>query len=190
MVKKKKRKKENKIFSEIVLFQKREMFRSTMQNYKVAPEIEHLVNPKVFDMDQHTVTVTDVSEIDITGQDGLRLGVNKVRIVFWLFLLLRWNIINHIFFHLDFFFFFFFFNSLMVWYSMLSIVGNKIRNLSSILDEAVCILLLSNAHGKGMNSSVLSLAMGRADWIDLWETCIVVQISNSNQGYCAQVVIF
>lgn len=61
--------------------EKREMFRTMMQNYKVAPEIKHLVDPKEFDVDEHTVTVTDVSEVDITGQDGLRLGVNKGSVV-------------------------------------------------------------------------------------------------------------
>lgn len=61
--------------------EKREIYRTMMQNYKEAPEIKHLVDPKVFDLEQHTVTVTDVSEIDITGQDGLRLGVNKGSIV-------------------------------------------------------------------------------------------------------------
>ena len=41
------------------------------------------------------------------------------------------------------------------------IVGNGIGNPSSILDEAVCVLLQTISLGKGINPSVLSPAKGK-----------------------------
>ena len=44
------------------------------------PEIDlkEFIKPEVLDLPQHTVTITDISDIDFSGQDGLRLGQNKV----------------------------------------------------------------------------------------------------------------
>lgn len=36
------------------------------------------VETSVMDLPSHTVTVSDISEIDLAGHGGLRLGVNKV----------------------------------------------------------------------------------------------------------------
>ncbi|GFR97989.1 ribosomal RNA-processing protein 17 [Elysia marginata] len=40
------------------------------------PEIEQLVKPEVFDLPEHTVTISNISEVDFVGKSGLRLGQN------------------------------------------------------------------------------------------------------------------
>ncbi|XP_014770691.1 nucleolar protein 12 [Octopus bimaculoides] len=57
--------------------EKRELFKTMARESAIPEEIKHLLDPKVYDLDNHTVTVTDISEVDLSGQDGLRLGVNK-----------------------------------------------------------------------------------------------------------------
>ncbi|XP_062616329.1 nucleolar protein 12-like [Saccostrea cucullata] len=44
------------------------------------PELDDIedVETSVVDLPSHTVTVTDISEIDLAGHSGLRLGVNRV----------------------------------------------------------------------------------------------------------------
>ena len=44
---------------------------------------------------------------------------------------------------------------------MVIISGNKIDDSTSILDEAVCLSPHANVLGKGMNSSLLPLAMSK-----------------------------
>ncbi|GFO04218.1 nucleolar protein 12-like [Plakobranchus ocellatus] len=40
------------------------------------PEIEQLVQPEVFDLPEHTVTISNIGEVDFVGKSGLRLGQN------------------------------------------------------------------------------------------------------------------
>ena len=42
----------------------------------VVPEIQHLVEPEVFDLPEHTVTIADIGEVDYVGKSGLRMGLN------------------------------------------------------------------------------------------------------------------
>lgn len=56
------------------------MMKSKVDNQPSVPEIQHLLDPTVYDLPSHTVTVTDVSEVDLTGKDGLWLGQNTVSI--------------------------------------------------------------------------------------------------------------
>ncbi|GAB1604948.1 nucleolar protein 12-like [Argonauta hians] len=57
--------------------EKRELLKTMVQESVIPEDIKQLLEPKVFDMDSHTVTVTDISEVDLSGRDGLRLGINK-----------------------------------------------------------------------------------------------------------------
>ena len=45
-----------------------------------APDLDDIdeVETSVVDLPSHTVTVSDISEIDLAGHSGLRLGINKV----------------------------------------------------------------------------------------------------------------
>ena len=40
-----------------------------------------IVKPKVYDLKQHTVTVTDVSEVDFASQGAFKLGTNQVHLL-------------------------------------------------------------------------------------------------------------
>ncbi|XP_059156580.1 nucleolar protein 12-like [Physella acuta] len=42
----------------------------------VIPEIEHLVDPVVYDLPEHTVTISHIGDVDFVGKSGLRLGQN------------------------------------------------------------------------------------------------------------------
>ena len=39
------------------------------------------MEPKTIDMQTHTVTVTDVSDVDFVGGAGFMLGTNKVNVL-------------------------------------------------------------------------------------------------------------
>ena len=41
-----------------------------------SPEIEQLVKPEIFDLPEHTVTISNISEVDFVGKSGVRLGQN------------------------------------------------------------------------------------------------------------------
>ncbi|KAL5019051.1 hypothetical protein ScPMuIL_004773 [Solemya velum] len=57
--------------------QKRELLQRQMRKGLTSvPEIEDLADPEVYSFPNHTVTITDVSNMDMAGQDGLRLGQN------------------------------------------------------------------------------------------------------------------
>lgn len=43
-----------------------------------ALDVKEFVKPEVLDLPEHTVTITDISEMDFTGHNGLRLGQNTV----------------------------------------------------------------------------------------------------------------
>ncbi|XP_060074862.1 nucleolar protein 12-like [Ylistrum balloti] len=42
-----------------------------------APELDEIGKPTVTELPEHTVTITDISEIDMVGHSGLRLGQNQ-----------------------------------------------------------------------------------------------------------------
>lgn len=44
------------------------------------PEIQHLVDPEVFDLPEHTVTIANIGDVDFVGSTGLRLGQNTGRV--------------------------------------------------------------------------------------------------------------
>ena len=46
----------------------------------VVPEVDHLVNSTEYDLPEHTVTITNIAEVDFSGEGGVRLGQNRVRI--------------------------------------------------------------------------------------------------------------
>ncbi|XP_012939243.2 nucleolar protein 12 [Aplysia californica] len=46
------------------------------QEAVIIPEIQHLVDPTVFDLPDHTVTIADIGEVDYVGKSGMRLGFN------------------------------------------------------------------------------------------------------------------
>ncbi|BFZ17398.1 hypothetical protein BsWGS_20437 [Bradybaena similaris] len=49
------------------------------QQAVVEPEIESLVDPEIYDLPQHTVTVANIGDVDFVGKSGLRLGQNTGR---------------------------------------------------------------------------------------------------------------
>jgi hypothetical protein len=53
------------------------MYSGKHQN--IEQDVKEFIKPEILDLPQHTVTITDISEVDLAGHDGLRLGQNKVR---------------------------------------------------------------------------------------------------------------
>ncbi|KAH9502520.1 hypothetical protein Btru_068887 [Bulinus truncatus] len=47
------------------------------QQLPLIPEIDSLVEPEIYDLPEHTVTIADIGDIDFVGKGGLRLGQNK-----------------------------------------------------------------------------------------------------------------
>ena len=45
---------------------------------------KELGRTEVKELPHHTVTITDISEVDLAGQGGLRLGKNQVSCITWL----------------------------------------------------------------------------------------------------------
>ena len=45
----------------------------------MATHFDNLSEPKTIDLPSHTVTVTDVADVDFVGSSGFMLGANKVR---------------------------------------------------------------------------------------------------------------
>ncbi len=43
------------------------------------PEIEDLAPANVYDLPDHTVTVTEMADVDFVGNAGFRLGINQVK---------------------------------------------------------------------------------------------------------------
>ncbi|RUS88503.1 hypothetical protein EGW08_003761 [Elysia chlorotica] len=60
----------------LLLKQARESKASSKTSALQLPEIEQLVKPEVFDLPEHTVTISNISEVDFVGKSGLRLGQN------------------------------------------------------------------------------------------------------------------
>ncbi|XP_046354987.1 nucleolar protein 12-like [Haliotis rufescens] len=58
--------------------QTREMMKTRMNQQRVftVPEVEHLVDATEFDLPNHTVTITDIADVDFSSEGGLRLGQN------------------------------------------------------------------------------------------------------------------
>ncbi|XP_071129834.1 nucleolar protein 12-like [Mytilus galloprovincialis] len=62
---------------------RRELLKKSMEytgkRKKQNPEMDfkEFVKPEVIDLPEHTVTITDISDIDFAGHNGLRLGQNK-----------------------------------------------------------------------------------------------------------------
>lgn len=50
------------------------------QESDIIPEIKHLVDPEVYNLPEHTVTIADFGEIDFVGNTGLRLGRNTSQV--------------------------------------------------------------------------------------------------------------
>ena len=69
---------DDKIKKHLWFLQRREALASQAAQ-RDAAEIESLVETKTFDLDTHTVSITDVSEVDYVGKSGLHLGNNLVR---------------------------------------------------------------------------------------------------------------
>merc|ERR1712141_447942 len=43
---------------------------------QTVPEVEHLITTETYELPEHTVAITDVSEVDFVGKSGLHLGLN------------------------------------------------------------------------------------------------------------------
>ncbi|XP_067672458.1 nucleolar protein 12-like [Haliotis asinina] len=58
--------------------QTREIMKKRMKQQQVftVPEVEHLVDATEFDLPNHTVTITDIADVDFSSEGGLRLGQN------------------------------------------------------------------------------------------------------------------
>lgn len=41
------------------------------------PEVEHIVEPVTYDLPNHTVTISSITDIDFQGESNTRLGQNK-----------------------------------------------------------------------------------------------------------------
>ncbi|KAK3789089.1 hypothetical protein RRG08_063803 [Elysia crispata] len=59
-----------------LLKQARESKSSSKTSIMQSPEIEQLVKPEIFDLPEHTVTISNISEVDFVGKSGVRLGQN------------------------------------------------------------------------------------------------------------------
>ena len=54
-------------------------FDTVKTRYQQLPiDLELLAERQVTDLPGHTVTITDISDIDLAGHEGTRLGQNKV----------------------------------------------------------------------------------------------------------------
>ena len=66
----------------ILSLQKKEFLERKLKHQYVPPDLEELeecqAKKEVKELPHHTVTVTDISEVDLAGQGGLRLGRNQV----------------------------------------------------------------------------------------------------------------
>ena len=53
-----------------------------LKHQYIPPDLEELeeyqTKKEVKELPHHTVTITDISEVDLAGQGGLRLGKNQV----------------------------------------------------------------------------------------------------------------
>merc|ERR1712227_298835 len=56
--------------------QKRREMKAGHYDTQTVPEVEHLIKREEFDLPEHTVAITDVSEVDFVGNSGLHLGLN------------------------------------------------------------------------------------------------------------------
>lgn len=48
------------------------------KSQKLQPDLEELAEKHVMELPHHTVTITDISEVDLAGHAGTRLGWNQV----------------------------------------------------------------------------------------------------------------
>ena len=66
----------------IFLLQRKDLFEKKVKHQYVPPDLEELgeelAKKEVKELPRHTVTITDISEVDLAGQGGLRLGKNQV----------------------------------------------------------------------------------------------------------------
>lgn len=62
------------MFTDFVLLQARELIKKS-DRHRVT-EVEHLVDPTIFELPNHTVSVTDLADVDLGGLNGLGLGLN------------------------------------------------------------------------------------------------------------------
>uniref|UniRef100_T1IJQ8 Nucleolar protein 12 n=1 Tax=Strigamia maritima TaxID=126957 RepID=T1IJQ8_STRMM len=55
----------------------RNKLRKFLQNDRPVPEVEHILNPVVYDLPDHVVTISSNTDVDLASHDNVRLGLNK-----------------------------------------------------------------------------------------------------------------
>lgn len=56
---------------------RKEFLEKKVKHQALPPDLAEMARQHVTDLQNHTVTITDISEVDLAGQGGLRLGINK-----------------------------------------------------------------------------------------------------------------
>ena len=87
------------IYNRNVLFKKREERAEEVASMRKVvgdchPELAVIAEPKKYDLATHTVTITDITDVDYIGATGLRLGVNNNVSVYTLCTLLQCRMQN------------------------------------------------------------------------------------------------
>lgn len=69
------------------LLQRREDLDKKWKELNMATNLDSFAEPETIDLPSHTVTVTDVANVDFIGSSGFMLGANQVgsRDIFFLF---------------------------------------------------------------------------------------------------------
>ncbi|GAB6025940.1 nucleolar protein 12 [Chamberlinius hualienensis] len=57
--------------------ERKEVLLNMFQQQKTIPEVQNLVKPVTYELEEHTVTVTSINDVDFQGQNDLLLGQNK-----------------------------------------------------------------------------------------------------------------
>ncbi len=65
----------------IILQKKAERLAQVQRGFGDVPEVEHLVKPQTYDLPSHTVTISDVAQVDFIGSSGTMLGTNQVSFI-------------------------------------------------------------------------------------------------------------
>ena len=73
------------LFYAILCFQMRNLAQKHVPNNRCQqlPDMEDITESETYELPSHTVTVTDVTEVDFVGTSGLRLGINQVSLIQW-----------------------------------------------------------------------------------------------------------
>ena len=59
-----------------LIYQKRQELDEKWQKLNLRLDIENVAKSKVFDLANHTVTITDASDLDFAGASGVKIGSN------------------------------------------------------------------------------------------------------------------